>query len=386
MAELAPALKQGAPQDEIDRHFMARALALGARGLGSTWPNPSVGAVLVRHSPGGPVIVGEGYTQAGGRPHGEAMAFDAAGDCAAGATLYVTLEPCSHRTIRGGTPCMERTLLAGVRRVVSAIDDPNPRIAGLGHALLRTAGVKVTVGVGAEEALRQHRGHILRVTQGRPMVTLKIARTADNFAGGPGGARISISGPEAMDWVHRARASHDAIMVGIGTVLADDPQLNVRVSGLEHLSPVRVILDSHLRLQLTTHLVRTARHLPLWVIAAEDAPVEAEQQLVAAGAEVMRVSGNASGHIDLHESLRLLATRGITRVFSEGGPMVGEQMALAGLVDELVISTAPTELGQAGIVAIRPGLAALAADPARYSLAGTQMHGKDRFETYLRVS
>jgi diaminohydroxyphosphoribosylaminopyrimidine deaminase / 5-amino-6-(5-phosphoribosylamino)uracil reductase len=369
-------------QDGIDRHFMAEALALGARGLGSTWPNPSVGAVLVQDTQ----VVGSGHTQAGGRPHGEAMAFDAAGDAAAGATLYVTLEPCSHRTIRGGTPCMERVLLAGVRRVVSAIDDPNPRIAGLGHALLRTAGVKVTVGVGAEEARRQHRGHILRVTQGRPMVTLKIARTADNFAGGAGGTRITISGDEAMDWVHRARASHDAIMVGIGTVLADDPQLNVRLAGFEHLSPVRVVLDSALRLPVSSKLVQTAHAIPVWVIAAEDAPIDPEHQLVAAGIEVMRVGRSHGGHIDLKAALELLATRGITRVFSEGGPMVGEQLALAGLADEVVVSTSDVRLGEPGIVAIRPGLARLLGDAACYRTAGIDLHGRDRFETYVRVS
>jgi diaminohydroxyphosphoribosylaminopyrimidine deaminase / 5-amino-6-(5-phosphoribosylamino)uracil reductase len=369
-------------QDEIDRHFMAEALTLGARGLGQTWPNPSVGAVLVR----GTQVIGSGHTQPGGRPHGEAMAFDEAGDAAAGATLYVTLEPCSHRTIRGGTPCMERVLLAGVRRVVSAIDDPNPRIAGLGHALLRMAGVKVTVGVGAQEALRQHRGHILRVTQGRPMVTLKIARTADNFAGGAGGTRIAISGDEAMDWVHRARASHDAIMVGIGTVLADDPQLNVRLAGLEHLSPVRVVLDSALRLPLASKLVQGARVIPVWVIAAEDAAVEPERRLVAAGVEVMRVSRNATGQLDLKEALELLAVRGITRVFSEGGPMVGEQLALAGLADEIVVSTSSARLDQLGIVAIRPGLARLLGDAAYYRPDGSQMFGQDRFATYVRIS
>lgn len=368
-------------QDDIDRHFMADALAEGARGLGSTWPNPSVGAVLVR----GGQIVGRGHTQPGGRPHGEAEAFDRAGDAAAGATLYVTLEPCSHRTIRGGTPCMERVLLAGVRRVVSAIDDPNPRIAGLGHALLRTAGVKVTVGVGADEALRQHRGHILRVTEGRPMVTLKIARTADNFAGGVGGTRLAISGAAAMEWVHRARAAHDAIMLGIGSVLADDPQLNVRLPEIAHLSPVRVILDSGLRLPVDSRLVATAREIPVWVIATEQAPVAAERALVGAGVEVMRVAATRAGHVDPGESLRLLATRGITRVFSEGGPRLGEELALAGLVDEMVVSTGEVALGQAGVVAIRPALAALLADPARFQHAGAKMIGQDLFETYRRV-
>lgn len=373
-------------QDEIDRAFMARALELGARGLGQTWPNPSVGAVVVREGRDGPVVVGEGHTQPGGRPHGEAMAFQAAAERAAGGTLYVTLEPCSHRTIRGGTPCVERTLLAGVRRVVSAMADPNPQIAGLSHALLRTAGIEVVVGVLEDQAQRSHRGHVLRVTQGRPMVTFKVARTADGFAGGAGGTRLAISCPESGDWVHRLRARHDAIMLGIGTVLADDPLLTVRLPGLEIRSPVRVVLDSSLRLPLGAKLVRGAATVPVWVIAAEDAPVMAEEKLVAAGVEVMRVSRAADGHLDLAEALRLLAVRGITRVFSEGGPTIGERLALAGLADEVVISTSPKPLGTAGVVAVRPGLAALLADPEIYAVAETGAIGCDRFEHFTRIA
>lgn len=373
-------------QDAIDRAFMARALELGARGLGQTWPNPSVGAVVVRDGPGGPVVVGEGRTQPGGRPHAEAMAFEDAGAAASGGTLYVTLEPCSHRTIRGGTPCVERTLLAGVRRVVSAMADPNPQIAGLSHALLRMAGMEVTVGVLEEQAQRSHRGHILRVTEGRPMVTFKVARTADGFAGGAKGARLAISCPESGEWVHRLRASHDAIMLGIGSVLADDPLLTVRLPGMEVRSPIRVVLDSSLRLPLTAKLVQGAATVPLWVIATEDAPVAAEERLVAAGVQVMRVSRGADGHLDLAEALRLLATRGITRVFSEGGPTIGEQLALQGLADEVIVSTSPKPLGAEGIVAVKPGLAALLADPEIYAVAEAGQIGCDRFERFTRIA
>jgi diaminohydroxyphosphoribosylaminopyrimidine deaminase/5-amino-6-(5-phosphoribosylamino)uracil reductase len=373
-------------QDAIDRAFMARALELGARGLGQTWPNPSVGAVVVRDGPDGPVVVGEGRTQPGGRPHAEAMAFENAGAAASGGTLYVTLEPCSHRTIRGGTPCVERTLLAGVRRVVSAMSDPNPQIAGLSHALLRMAGVEVKLGVLEDQAQRSHRGHVLRVTEGRPMVTFKVARTADGFAGGVGGARLAISCPESGEWVHRLRASHDAIMLGIGSVLADDPLLTVRLPGLEIRSPIRVVLDSSLRLPLDAKLVQGAATVPLWVIAAEDAPVAAEEKLVAAGVEVMRVSRGADGHLDLSEALRLLAARGITRVFSEGGPTIGEQLALRGLADEVIVSTSPKPLGAEGVVAVRPGLAALLADPEIYAVTEAGQIGCDRFEVFTRIA
>lgn len=373
-------------QDEIDRAFMRQALELGARGLGQTWPNPSVGAVITRDGPDGPAVVGAGHTQPGGRPHGEAMAFEQAGALAAGGTLYVTLEPCSHRTIRGGTPCVERTVLAGVRRVVSAMADPNPRIAGLGHALLRLAGIEVAVGVLEDEARRSHRGHVLRVTEGRPMVTFKVARTADGFAGGAGGARIAVSCPDASEWVHRERARYDAIMLGIGTVLADDPLLTVRLPGLEMRSPVRVVLDSGLRLPLASRLVRGAESVPVWVVATEDAPVEAEVRLTAAGVEVMRVSRADDGHLDLGEALRLLAARGITRIFSEGGPTVGERLALAGFADEVVLSTSPKPLGGEGVVAVRPELAALLANPEIYAVAESRLIGRDRFEHFMRIA
>ncbi len=365
---------------------MAHALALGRRGLGQTWPNPSVGAVLVRMIDGAPVVVGRGATQAGGRPHGEAQALAQAGDAAAGATLYVTLEPCAYRSVRGGIPCVERTLSAGVRRVVSAIADPNPRIAGLGHALLRTAGVRVDVGTSAEEAQESHRGHFRRVREGLPTVTFKIARTADGYAGGPGRARLPISCHEATAWVQLQRTHYDAIMLGVETVLADDPLLTVRLPGLGHRSPVRIVLDTRLRMHAGLQLVATSGAVPTWVIAAEDAPVEPERRLVAAGVDVMRVGRGADGHLDLREALALLATRGITRVFSEGGPTVGEQLAIRGLTDQVIISTSPNRLGAEGVTAVRPGLAAVLGDATRYRLARTAMIGHDSFTFHERIA
>ncbi|SEG71897.1 bifunctional diaminohydroxyphosphoribosylaminopyrimidine deaminase/5-amino-6-(5-phosphoribosylamino)uracil reductase RibD [Bosea lathyri] len=370
----------------IDRAFMRQALDFGARGQGTTWPNPCVGAVVTQDTQDGPVIVARGHTQPGGRPHGEANAFDRAGpNAAAGGTLYVTLEPCSHRTIRAATPCVERSILAGVKRVVAAMADPNPRFRGLGFALLRTAGIAVTTGVLEGEAQRTHRGHVLRVTQGRPMVTFKVARTADGYAGGAGNERIAVSCPAANGWVHLKRAHHDAIMLGIGSVLADDPLLSVRLPGMAARSPIRVILDSALRLPLHAQLVRTAGEIPVWVIAAESAPVDRELALVAAGIEVMRVSAGPDGHLDLGEALRLLGTRGITRVFSEGGPTIAEKLAVAGLVDEVIVSTSPNSLGRPGVVAIRPGLAGLLANRDVYALIETGLIGHDHFEHFERT-
>ncbi|MCU4181922.1 bifunctional diaminohydroxyphosphoribosylaminopyrimidine deaminase/5-amino-6-(5-phosphoribosylamino)uracil reductase RibD [Bosea sp. BH3] len=368
----------------VDRAFMRQALAYGARGLGTTSTNPSVGAIITRETPDGPVVVARGHTQPGGRPHGEAHAFSRAGAGSMGGTLYVTLEPCAHRSVRGGIPCVEHTILSGVKRVVSAMSDPNPFIAGLGHALLRTAGIDVTVGVLEDEARRAHRGYLSRITLGRPMVTFKIARTADGYAGGPGPTPLAISDPLAGRWVHLQRAHHDAIMLGIASVLSDDPQLTVRLPGMAARSPIRVILDTHLRLPLTSKLVRSAGAVPVWVIASETAPIEPEAALVAAGVEVMRVSLAPDGHLDLAEALKLLGTRGITRVFSEGGPRVGEKLVLAGLADEVIVSTASKTLGQPGVVAVRPGLAAALADPDLYALVEAGPIGQDRFEHFVR--
>ena len=374
------------PDHALDEAFMDQALALGRRGLGRTWPNPSVGAIVL--GPAGQVV-GRGFTAPSGRPHGEAIAFDRAGPAAAGGTLYVTLEPCSHRTLRGHVPCVERTILSGVRRVVSAMHDPNPLIAGLGHALLRTAGISVTVGVRNAEAQRVHRGHVLRVTEGRPLVTLKIARTADGFAGALDaagrGARRQISCEAAGRWVHLQRARHDVIMVGVSTVIADDPQLTVRLSGMAEMSPVRVILDSMLRVPASAQVVTTAAEAPTWIIAAETAPIEAEHRLVARGVEVMRVSSSAEGRLDLREALKLLATRGVTRIFSEGGPTVGAELARLGLADEVLLSTSPTPLGAPGVPAIQAALADALANPARYRLAETELLGQDRLDRYERV-
>jgi diaminohydroxyphosphoribosylaminopyrimidine deaminase/5-amino-6-(5-phosphoribosylamino)uracil reductase len=196
---------------------------------------------------------------------------------------------------------------------------------------------------------------------------------------------VAISGPAATAWVHLARAHHDAIMLGAATVLADDPLLNVRLPGLGHRSPVRVVLDSRLACHPGLKLAQTAREIPTWIIAAEDAPIAAERALVAAGVEVMRVAKAADGHLDLKEALALLATRGITRVFSEGGPTIGEKLALAGLVDEVIVSTAPTRLDAAGVVAVRPGLAAALADPAQWRLARRERIGDDAFTFYERI-
>jgi diaminohydroxyphosphoribosylaminopyrimidine deaminase/5-amino-6-(5-phosphoribosylamino)uracil reductase len=334
--------------------FMRLAIALGRRNLGLTWPNPSVGAVIVDESGDAPVIIAQGATQPGGRPHAERVALAAAGERARGATLYVSLEPCSHH---GKTsPCADAVVGAGIGRVVSALQDPDSRVAGHGHALLREAGIEVTVGCLDREAFRAHRGHITRVTQERPAVTVKLARTTEGFAGSRQGPRLMITGETANARVHLMRAHADAVMVGIGTILADDPLLNVRLPGLEARSPVRIVLDSGLRIPPTSRVVTTARDIPTWIVATADAPIEAEGALRTQGVEVLRVPSDQNGHVLLPEALQGLGARGLTRVFCEGGPGLANALAQANLIDELVLVTGRSARGRGDVPALRLAL------------------------------
>ena len=262
---------------------MALALALGRRELGRTWPNPAVGAVIVKDG----VVVGRGWTQPGGRPHAEVEALRRAGAAARGATLYVTLEPCSHHG--KSPPCANAIIAAGISRVVSALEDPNPEVAGAGHARLRAAGIAVEVGLGADAARHDHAGHIRRMRDGRPEVILKLAVSADGKAGAAGRRPVAITGDAVRSRVHLMRAQSDAVMIGIGTALADDPMLTCRLPGMAKDSPVRIVLDSALRLPLDSRLVHSVRETPVWVIGGIRAPEAAEEALRAQGAEVLRV-------------------------------------------------------------------------------------------------
>ncbi|MBV9557495.1 MAG: bifunctional diaminohydroxyphosphoribosylaminopyrimidine deaminase/5-amino-6-(5-phosphoribosylamino)uracil reductase RibD, partial [Pseudolabrys sp.] len=336
-----------APMDPaVDARFMTLALALGRRGLGNTWPNPAVGAVIVRNETDGPVVVGRGWTQPGGRPHAEVEALRRAGAAARGATIYTTLEPCSHF---GQTPpCADAIIAAGIARVVSALDDPNPEIAGEGYRRLRAAGITVVTGVGADEARRTHAGHVCRMREGRPHVTLKLAVSADGKAGLAGRRPVAITGEAVRERVHGCRAKHDAILVGIGTALADDPLLTVRLPGMLHRSPVRVVLDSALRLSPASKLARGAREVPLWILAGPESPSARADALRAQGAEVLQVEGSGDQR-DLAAALKLISARGITRLLVEGGPTVAGAFLTAGLVDEAVLLRSPIEIGPGGI-------------------------------------
>jgi diaminohydroxyphosphoribosylaminopyrimidine deaminase/5-amino-6-(5-phosphoribosylamino)uracil reductase len=366
----------GPADPALDQRFKALALALGRRGLGNTWPNPAVGAVVVKDG----VILGRGWTQPGGRPHAETEALKRCGRAARGATLYATLEPCSHH---GKTPpCVDAIIRAGIARVVAAIEDPNPEVAGQGHAKLRERGIAVDIGVGGDAALRAHVGHIRRMREGRPQVLLKLAISADGKAGAAGRKPVAITGEVARARVFQMRAMHDAILVGMGTIMSDDPALTCRLPGMAGRSPVRVVLDAGLRLPMASGVAATARETPTWVIGAPAASTMAEEILRQKGVEVFRVPAD-QGRFDLKEVLRVLAGRGITRLMVEGGPMVAASLVHADLVDEVALFRAPKEIGTDGIDALE-GLP-LAALTDRLRAVSSEAVGIDTVEFYERA-
>jgi diaminohydroxyphosphoribosylaminopyrimidine deaminase / 5-amino-6-(5-phosphoribosylamino)uracil reductase len=353
-----------------DRRFMTLALSLGRRGLGRAWPNPAVGAVIVKDGE----IIGRGWTQPGGRPHGEIEALRRAGEMARGATLYVTLEPCSHHG--KSPPCADAVIASGIARVVSTMDDPNPEVAGRGHARLRSAGIAVDVGLEAAAARAVHAGHIRRMRDGRPQVLLKLAISADGKVAGAGRRRLAITGNAVRDRVHLLRAHSDAIMIGIGTALADDPVLTCRLPGMAEMSPVRVVLDTRLRLPINSRLVQTARETPLWIIA--NAPSEAEAALRAYGAEVIQVEDKDG----LRTVLGILASRGITRLMVEGGPTVASALIEADLIDEAIFFYSQTIIGEDGVPALQPG--AFETLDRHLKRISSEAVGPDRQESYQR--
>jgi diaminohydroxyphosphoribosylaminopyrimidine deaminase / 5-amino-6-(5-phosphoribosylamino)uracil reductase len=356
---------------------MAVALRLAERGLGSVWPNPAVGCVLVQ----GGRIVGRGWTQPGGRPHAEVEALRRAGDAALGATAYVSLEPCAHY---GRTPpCTMALLQAGIRRAVVATVDPDPRVDGRGIEQLRQAGVEVAVGLCGPEAEALNAGFILRVRAGRPLVTLKLATSLDGRIATRRGASQWITGEQARARGHLLRASHDAIMIGSGTALADDPSLTCRLPGLEDRSPVRVVLDRRLRLSPSARLAKGARTVPTWLLTGADAPERRRDALRALGVDVQMVATDDSGRLDLREVLAALAARGITRVLVEGGAELATSLLRAHLVDRLAWFRGAVLIGGDGQAAIGALGVDAVADALAVEPTGGALLARDRLERYI---
>jgi diaminohydroxyphosphoribosylaminopyrimidine deaminase/5-amino-6-(5-phosphoribosylamino)uracil reductase len=365
----------------IDRAMMRHALVLARRGLGRTWPNPTVGAVIWQMDGDQPIIVGRGFTQPGGRPHAETQAIAMAGESARGASMAVTLEPCAHH---GKTPpCAEAIVAAGIVRVVSALEDPDPRVKGGGHAILRNAGLDVSIGVLAEEARAVNLGFLSKILDHRPMVTLKLAQTADGFAGVMG-QQLMVSSSVSKQRVHLARAAHDAIMVGVGTVLADNPDLTCRLPGMMPFLPVRVVLDTHLATPLGCRLVETCDTVPTWIVTGPDTPNEKIEAFRKTGVIIERAALGKDGRIDIRDALKVLASRGLTRILSEGGPMLAEALARADVIDSVEIYTSPERLNREGIAALRPGLQAALGDASRFEVSHKVTSGRDTLVHYSR--
>lgn len=361
---------------EDDRHFMRVALSLSKRGLGNVWPNPAVGCVLVS-SDG--TIVGRGNTRPGGRPHAERVALDAAGDRARGATAYVTLEPCSH--FGKSPPCAAGLIDAGVTRVVSALEDPDERVCGRGHAMLREAGITVDVGLFAEAARKINEGFLSRIERNRPFLTLKLASTLDARSATATGESQWITGVAARAQGHLLRATHDAILVGAKTVIADDPTLTCRLAGREGESPVRVILDRAGEVPLSAKLVQGAVDVPTWLVTSEthlsDVTKKFEETLVK-----VLASPCAGAHLDLHVVMQQLAGQGLTRVLVETGGHLAAGLIRAGLVDRIVHFVAPSLIGGDGKAMIGAlGLGQLS-DMPRFERTSVAMVGEDIVVTY----
>jgi diaminohydroxyphosphoribosylaminopyrimidine deaminase / 5-amino-6-(5-phosphoribosylamino)uracil reductase len=326
---------------ENDLNHMRTALSLGRRGLGTTWPNPSVGCVLVRDGR----VVGRGYTGNGGRPHAEPTALSMAGPAARGATAYVTLEPCCHW---GQTPpCTDALIQAKVARVVIAMLDPDRRVDSQGVARLREAGIIVECGLLEQEARDDQEGFVRRVTQDRPMVTLKLATTVDGKIATGAGESQWITGPEARRMAHVLRGRHDAVLAGAGTVVADNPELTCRLLGFRASPVVRVVVDSHLRTPLTSKLAQTASEAPLWFLVRNGADRARRDAFIALGATVIDIDASAAG-IDLADGLTALAREGLTRVLVEGGGQVAASFIRADHVDRIAWFQAPAVMGGDG--------------------------------------
>ena len=367
------------PTDTFDNRMMAIALAMAERGIGRTAPNPSVGAVIVDETTG--EVISRGWTQPGGRPHAETEAIARAGERARGATIYVTLEPCSHH---GKTaPCAEAIIAAGLKRAVCAILDPDPRVSGRGMRMLRAAGVQVTRGVLAERAHRVTRGHILRVTERRPLVQLKLALGLDgSVPRGEAGRPVWATGADARAHGHLLRARADAILVGSGTVGDDDPELTCRLPGMADRSPVRVVLAGRQLPALATKLVQTARRTPVWVFAGADADAAATAALAAHGCRILPVTA-MDGRPWLPAVCEALVAEGTTRLLVEGGPTLWRGFAMAGLVDEVYCYRAQSRDVTAGVASAYSDVAALGPAHA-FDLAQTRQLGTDGLYVFYR--
>ncbi|HUI67463.1 MAG TPA: bifunctional diaminohydroxyphosphoribosylaminopyrimidine deaminase/5-amino-6-(5-phosphoribosylamino)uracil reductase RibD [Nitrospirota bacterium] len=321
-------------QRSIDEKYMRMALCLAEKARGRTSPNPMVGALVVK----GSMVISRGYHRQAGEPHAEAIALKKAGKAAKGATLYVTLEPCSH-TNKRTPPCSPLVIRSGVKRVVIAMIDPNPHVSGGGVKALRSAGIDVVAGMLESEAKKLNEAFIKHVTTGMPFVTLKIAQTLDGKIATASGESRWITGKEAREEGHRLRDTHDAILVGINTVLKDNPALTTRIPGGR--DPIRVIVDTRLRTPLNAKVIAQKSSARTYIATLSGTPKEKFNKLLDAGAEILIARGT-KGHIDLRSLMKMLTRFGVTSVLIEGGAEVNASALRSGIVDKVVMFIAPT--------------------------------------------
>lgn len=358
---------------------MAAAVALARRGHGNVSPNPAVGCVIARNGR----VIGRGWTQPGGRPHAETVALERAGEGARGATAYVTLEPCAHH---GQTPpCADALIEAGIARVVVGVRDPDPRVDGAGLQRLEDAGIETSLGVCAETAAEVTADFVTRVKRGRPLVTVKLATSLDGRIATSTGESRWITGAPARDHAHGLRARSDAILVGNGTAIADDPALTCRLPGLERSSPVRVVLGGRTPLPATHKVVATAREVPTWLIVSRNDGQPALAALAEAGVDIVSVAGDGDGRPDPGAALEALGDRGINRLMVEGGGRTVAALIARDLVDRIVWYRAPVVIGADGVPAVSGfGLGRLD-DALNFARLSGEAVGPDLVETYERV-
>ncbi len=363
---------------DLDRRFMRHALALARRGLGRVWPNPAVGCVLVRNG----VVVGEGWTQPGGRPHAERVALDRAGGAARGATAYVSLEPCSHH---GKTPpCADALITAGIARAVVACGDPDLRVNGRGLKRLRDAGVEVEFGLLAEEARALNAGFFSRVERGRPLVIMKIASTLDGRTATQSGKSRWITGERARAEGHRLRAEADAILTGAGTLAADDPLLTVRLPGMDGRQPARIVVEGRSPVPEGAQIWDTSsEEAPVWLISGRMDPIQSER-LKTRGVRCLEVAADAGGRPAIPALLARLGDEGLTRLLVEAGSILNAAFVKADAVDALAWFRAPALIGGDGLAGVGGfGCGELACAP-RFSLQSRIALDSDVLEVYQR--
>ena len=357
---------------------MAAAIRLARWHEGRTGSNPSVATLIVREVDGNPVIVGRGVTAIGGRPHAEPQALAEAGELARGATAYVTLEPCAHH---GRTPpCAETLVAAGVARVVAAATDPDERVSGRGYAILRAAGIEVEEGVLARQAEQDLAGYLMRRTSNRAHVTLKLAVSSNDKIGRRDGRQVAITGEVSRNQVHALRASSDVILVGVGTAINDDPELTCRLPGLEERSPVRLVLDTKLRLPVTSRLVASARDVPLWIATAASPDDPRRAALTARGAEFIACDA-LDGRLALPELLEDIAAQGLSSVFVEGGAEVAQAFLDEDLVDRIVLLTGESSIEGDAVNAP----VTRSSVPQTFRHVASMRYGADQMDEFERV-